>query len=869
MANLEPHLNRTIRTPDQRLRVFISSTLQELAEERRAAKLAVEHLRLAPVMFELGARPHPPRDLYRAYLEQSDVFVGVYWQRYGWVAPGETVSGLEDEYNLSGNRPKLIYVKRPAPEREPRLNELLRRVQDDDRAAYKPFDTAEELRELLENDLALLLTESFEMSRLSSGPAAHSTPSADATSVVSLPAPQTSLVGRQQQIEEVSQLLRRREVRLVTLLGPGGIGKTRLALAVAEHLRESFTNGVAFVPLASVREAGRVFEAAVEKLNLKLEGSSSALSVLTTYLQDKDVLLVLDNFEQVINAAPGVAELLSVARDLQVLVTSRSLLNLSAEHVYPVPPLALPEGAAVGGEAVELFLERSRALRSSFTTGEQDLLAVAEIVRRLDGLPLAIELAAARTKLLSPQHLLRRLGRRLDLLTSGARDLPDRQKTLRGTIDWSFSLLEPHEQRLFIRLGVFMGGASLSAIEAICGEEAAEEDLLDTLADLVGHSLVQALPSESEPRFGMLETLREYALEKLEQGVAGDPEVLRERHMQTYLELAERVGPQLKLQQRSQLPVLVAEHANLRLAIEWCLKREYYTEVVRFGWALWLYWWILNHQATALPWMEEVLKKADLSDLESVRAQTVTGALYIRRGEAEDAYVLTQEGLARIRAVGDPATEALVHNCYGFSLLVLQDYERSKEAFLVGLELFRALGDRWGVAFVHVALARIALGQGDAEGAIAFTEPLTQTLRAAGDENTTAWMLHVLGLAKLSLAKFEQAAHHLGESLELFSNLGNLAGSAHVIESIAGLALARGDAARAVRLGGAAQALSEAVGALPFQPERSIFERNFATARTRVGEAYQMLELEGRKMAYVEALSYARESLAVAAQATG
>jgi hypothetical protein len=393
-----------IRTPDQRLRVFVSSTLKEMAPERKAVRDAVTRLRLVPVMFELGARPHPPRQLYRAYLAQSHVFVGLYWQSYGWVAPGEEVSGLEDEYLLSGTLPKLIYVKSPAPEREPRLAQMLARIREDDSASYKAFSTPTELRRLVENDLALLLSERFEAALPRESAPEGASPAS------TLPAQPTPLVDREQEADAVGELLLRDGVRLVTVTGPGGIGKSRLALEVGARLGPSFVDGVRFVELASFTAPELVASTLAAALGLRVSGSRQPVEVVRSYLRDRRLLLVLDNFEQVTEAAPLVAELLAAAPGVEALVTSRTVLRLSGEHVFAVPPLSVPEAGAgreVGSleqyGVVRLFVERARAAEPGFELTGENAEAVVDICRRLDGLPLAIELAAARVRLLPPR----------------------------------------------------------------------------------------------------------------------------------------------------------------------------------------------------------------------------------------------------------------------------------------------------------------------------------------------------------------------------------------------------------------------------------------------------------------------------------
>ena len=321
-----------IRTPDQRVRVFVSSTLTELAAERLAVRDAVTRLRLVPVMFELGARPHPPRTVYRAYLAQSQVFVGIYWQSYGWVAPGEQTSGLEDEYQLSAGMPRLIYVKSPAPDREPGLAQLLARIQDEGGVSYRQFSEPAELQQLVENDLAVLLSERFEMTRPGQA-AAGGAPLAGA-----LPVSATPLLGREQQVAAIEDLVAGQGVRLVTLTGPGGVGKSRLMVEAARRLGPGFADGVRFVELAAVSAVDLVAPAIAAGLGLSTSAGQLTAD-LQAYLRPRRLLLALDNFEQVVGAAPLLAELLAAAAGLVVLVTSRAVLRLSGEHEFAVPTL--------------------------------------------------------------------------------------------------------------------------------------------------------------------------------------------------------------------------------------------------------------------------------------------------------------------------------------------------------------------------------------------------------------------------------------------------------------------------------------------------------------------------------------------------
>ena len=513
----------TIRTPDQRVRVFVSSTLQELADERAAVRDAVQRMRLTPVMFEMGARAHPPRDLYRAYLDQSDVFLGIYWQRYGWIAPGETISGLEDEYALAGDRPRLVYIKR-AETREPRLNELIGRIQRDDKSSYRPFSDAGELQELVANDLALMLTERF--AAAAPVTATQGDAPGEAPPPWLAPIERGDLIGRERLVDELKSLAKRPDVGLVTLTGPGGTGKTRLAVHVAHALGPSFPDGVFYVPLAGVRNPGDVVPVIVSTLELPSPRSGGDPEKrLLGFLCTRRALLILDNFEQVLEAAAAVPRLLASCPNVKILATSREALHVRGEREVHVPPLP----HELGGRrtpAMTLFEERAREVRPEFCIDDQNRAAVAELCRRLDGLPLAIELAAARARVLSPQAMLARLEPSLSLLSSSQRDRPERHQTLRSTIEWSLDLLRPDEQVVFRRLGVFAGGFSEEAAEVVLGD--AGSNTLDSLTSLVDKSLLVREEMRGEARFHMLETVREMARERVAR--AGEERAARLRH---------------------------------------------------------------------------------------------------------------------------------------------------------------------------------------------------------------------------------------------------------------------------------------------------------------------------------------------------
>ena len=627
----------------------MSSTLQELAAERRAVQDAVTRLRLVPVMFELGARPHPPRPVYRAYLAQSQVFVGIYWQSYGWVAPGEQISGLEDEYRLSAGLPRLIYVKSPAPDREPRLTQLLTRIRDEDEVSYQHFTEPAELQQMVENDLAVLLSERFEMTRPGEG-AADQAPLAGA-----VPVPTTPLLGRQQETAAVEELVGQEGVRLVTLTGPGGVGKSRLMVEAARRLGPGFADGARFIELASVSAADLVAAAIAAGLGLNTS-AGQLITDLESYLRPRRLLLALDNFEQVIDAAPLLAELLRAAPGLVVLVASRTVLRLSGEHEFPVPPLPVPPAGAGRDLAdlqryasASLFVERAHAVAPGFELTVGNASAVAEICRRLDGLPLAIELAAARVRLLPPQALASRLGQRFSVLTGGVRDLPERQRTLENTLGWSFDLLSAGEQALFARLGVFAGSFSLPAAEAVGASDESQASgpgpVMETLGSLVDNSLVRAEAQGDEPRFSMLETVRDYALERLAD--RGDWIRAHDRHAAYFQALAEPAGAELAgPAQLAWLRRLEAEHDNAWAAMSWLVDQGHIDQATHVFLMTWRFWWLHGHLAEFARLGDEIAAGSeDLPPYQRALSLTGAGFIFLANGDP-----------ARSQTVFEPAT---------------------------------------------------------------------------------------------------------------------------------------------------------------------------------------------------------------------
>jgi predicted ATPase len=763
--------------------------MQELAPERHAVREAIESLHLTPVMFELGARPYPPRALYRAYLEQSDVFVGLYWESYGWVAPAEEVSGLEDEYRLSGDRPKLIYIKAPAPNRQPRLTELIARIQGAD-VSYRPFGSADELRTLVADDLAVLLTERFAAS-VEVAVEPRSRPTAP------LPRPTTRLIGRDTDVAQVLDLLVDPDVRMVTIVGPGGIGKSRLAVAVAEGAKQRYPDGVAYVELASLREPSLVLPTIAKTLGIE-EPGTSADALLRDQLAEARMLIVLDNMEQLAAAAGDLSNLLGSTESVQVLVTSRRILGIRAERVYSLEPLAVPADTAVTA-AVELFLDRARSIRPSYQPSAKDLATFAQLSRRLDGLPLAIELAAAWLRMLSPQALLQQVGQQpLEFLREGAVDLPARQRTLRDTIAWSHSLLSADCKVLFARLAVFSGSADLGAIEQVTSSEG-RLDILELIAELVDQSLVQALGEAAEPRFGMLELIREFAGEQLK--ASGTADDYRARHQTYYLELAERGNVGLgTASQVEWLDRLGRENDNFRAVLRRALRREDATSALRMGRALASYWYIGGTGREGRDWMEQVAGLPSAPRNERTVAWTIAAIEAFLLGDFEPIETGLDDALPVAAEGEDRRIMALAQLLQAIARGTGSDDGQWRDPVTEASRRLEAEGEPLAVSFGLVAGAVLARIHGRMDEARRLAQQAHDISTRMGDSYVRVYASTQLARAALGLGDVVAARSSAVEALLVARRLRNPSQMGYALELWATVELRDGRVERAGQL---------------------------------------------------------------------
>jgi predicted ATPase/class 3 adenylate cyclase len=1037
-----------ILTPDQRVRVFISSTLEELAEERAAARRAIRRLHLVPVWYESGARPHPPQSMYRAYLEQSQIFVGIYWQRYGWVGPGMEISGLEDEFRLAADKPMLLYLKRPAPDQEPGLTAMIDSIRSAGAVSYRQFATARELERLLADDLAVLLSESFADATVTSGaprPAAPGEPDAaelpagtltflltdiegstrlwesepeamevalqrhdrllaevieghggavilsrgegdsffavfhSAVSAVeaagdcqlrlndqvwptgsalrvrmglhtgearvrggdhvdhspinrcarvravghggqvlltkatsdlvvgrlgggfglkrlgefrlrdlaepeliyqlthpglpvdfppistvaertgNFPLQVSSFIGRARELEQTAAVLG--EARVVTLTGAGGVGKTRLALQVAEQAADRFGDGAWLCELAPIRDPAGVDDAVATVFSLTAPAGRTTGDALVEFLRAKQLLLVLDNCEHLLEEAAALAGTLQRSCDrLVILATSREGLGIEGERLVPVPPLGVPRAdadlAAISQtEAVRLFAERAAAVKPDFVVTADNAAAVASIVRQLDGIALAIELAAARIAAMTPAELARRLQRSFAVLAAGRRGTLPHHQTLRATIDWSYQLLTEPEQQLLARLSVFAGGCTLDAAETVCSGDGIDSDtVFELLAGLVARSLVVTEEHGLETRYRLLETIREYSQEHLDE--TGQTDRWQARHADYYA----GVLHQIRHDRREEVfwaVRLSAEQDNLFAAWSWAIE----TRNINTAFSI-LAGFAPSEVSSRYPLVLDGKAALELPGAAQHPGYPLALAVSARFAAHHADATLTEE-LCRHAAEANArqatpdwrVEEVICDARSNIALAVGGDLADPARLSERAAGIARAGGDLADASFQLGMAAAGYLFAGDAPRAIPLAHEALTLARQIGDPALIASGLLAVGTTLVETDP-EQARAYLRESLELstaagYSNGIDLAWAAAIAfflnDRTATLELGR-SAVRALQRGGDRLLISAAVymiaGALaPTQPEAAAMIQGAAEAS--VGASPTMAQLIG------------------------
>jgi predicted ATPase/DNA-binding XRE family transcriptional regulator len=686
-------------------------------------------------------------------------------------------------------------------------------------------------------------------------------------------APPTLLLGRERDVAAVLSLLEKGDARLLTLTGPGGVGKTRLALEVAGDAKSMFADGVSFVALASLNDADLVLPTLVRTLGLSEIGGRSVREILREHLRERRMLLVLDNFEHVMGATSEVADILGECPDLVVLTTSRAALRVRGEHNYPVRPLVVPDSThnpdmriVAASPAGRLFMDRATEANASFELTDKNAASVAAICWRLDGLPLALELAAAKARYLGPTELLSRLDRALEV--GGARDLPERQRTMRATLEWSHELLSDEERALFRRLSVFAGGFGLEAVETVGGAgeagESGAEDALDLLGGLVEQSLVTAEPDGlGGTRYRMLEPIRQFALENLRE--SGEEEEARRQHAGYYLDLAERAAPELRRARAPEwLDRLGSEHDNLRSAVTWALAGGEIELAARLAFQLARFFWSHGPHGEVLRWMKEALaadsaKAGAMSAGARARARYVAAVMDYRLGGYESLQSVSKEAAA-IKNEGDlmGAADALMVS--GLASMRAGEPERATALLEESRSLFASIGNEHGLAMTTVHLGAIPLSRGDLERAGRLFQRGLELAQGSGDPMSLYTAHYHLALAAQAEGLYAEACLHYALFIETSQRARDRQNLGYALLGLTECWAAREDPERAARLLGAAEALFESLG-MPFHyynMSASFHERHLDVIREKLDpETFQAARADGRAMTLEEAVAEA------------
>ncbi len=641
-------------------------------------------------------------------------------------------------------------------------------------------------------------------------PATHSESAQKPEPTWKMPPTFTSLIGREREVGALCALLRRSDVRLLTLLGAGGIGKSRLGMQAATEMRDYFVDGACFVSLAPIRDPHLVLPTIVEALNIQERGTQPIIELVKAALRDKRFLLLLDNFEQVVIAAPFIEELLAVCPNVKILVTSRAVLHLQSEYAFPVAPLSLPEltlrpepALLAQYASIALFVQRAQALLPTFQVTQRNAPAVAEICVRLDGLPLAIELAAARIKLLPPQALLARLSQQLQLLKSDIQTLPEKQQTLSNTITWSYDLLDTLEQWLFRQLSIFVGGCALEAVEILfSGEERPTIDIINTLASLLDKSLIQQVEqANGEPRFVLLETLREYALDRLRQ--QGELEQTGFAHALYYLEFIEKAGPYLKgAQQAERLATLEREKENLRAALQWFVEHAQTSFALRFCEVFGKFCGLRGYWTEEQSCLKSVLALPQTPECKALRARVLrrAGHLAYRLRDLASARALQEESISLSRELGDKQNLAGALSGLALTLYRQNNIAAAIPLLRESIVSARESGDIWTIANSLESLGRFIFYQGNIHEARLLLHESVTLARAMEDRESIARALTTLVSIEIAQDNIAQAAVFAQESYDLAQKLGTRPLIALALDSLGDVALFQGEYEKATRL---------------------------------------------------------------------